>query len=121
MRGLGDLEAAVMDRLWSAEGPVLVRDVLDDLNRDRALAYTTVMTVMDNLFKKGYLVRERDGRAYTYSPAQTREEHTAALMESALSSGGDRVAALLHFVDQIDDAEVAALQELIRTRITGDE
>ena len=51
MRQLGDLEAAVMDRIWRRNRPVLVRDILDDLNTDRTLAYTTVMTVMDKLHR----------------------------------------------------------------------
>ena len=49
MRGLGELEAAVMDVLWRADGPLRGRAVLDRLNTGKSLAYTTVMTVLDNL------------------------------------------------------------------------
>ena len=49
MRMLGELEARVMRRIWDRDGPVTVRDITDDLRRDRPIAYTTVMTVMDNL------------------------------------------------------------------------
>jgi len=59
---LGELERAVMAQLWSADGPLTVRDVHDHLERE--LAYTTVMTVMDNLHRKGQLQRQRDGRAW---------------------------------------------------------
>ena len=60
---LGKLEKLIMDRLWSRDHPVAVREVLEDLQRERTLAYTTVMTVMDNLHRKGVLPRETDGRA----------------------------------------------------------
>ena len=53
MRQFGELEAVIMDRLWDWGRPVLVREVLDDLRKDRSLAYTTVMTVMENLHRKG--------------------------------------------------------------------
>ena len=64
MRRFGELEAVIMDRLWEWERPVLVREMVDALHDDRPLAYTTVMTVMENLYRKGWLRRERDGRAW---------------------------------------------------------
>jgi Penicillinase repressor len=51
MRQFGELEAVIMDRLWDRGKPALVREVLDDLRKDRPLAYTTVMTVMENLHR----------------------------------------------------------------------
>ncbi len=61
MRPLGDLEAVVMARLWEWDRPAsvrqCVREVLEDLNDERPLAYTTIMTVMDNLHRKGMLSR----------------------------------------------------------------
>ena len=113
MKELGHLEAAVMERLWSWQRPVAVREVLEDLQRDRGIAYTTVMTVMDNLHRKGILTRQMDGRAYVYEPVQTREEHTAALMGQVLAGSKDRTATLLHFVEQMSPAEVARLREAL--------
>jgi predicted transcriptional regulator len=110
VRQLGQLEAAVMERLWSWEGAATVREVLEDLQNDRRIAYTTVMTVMDNLYGKGILTRELDGRAYRYRPAQSREEFTAAMMEQVLSSSLDPGAALLHFVQQIPAEDLAQLR-----------
>ena len=101
MRKLGDLEALVMEQLWSSSEPLSVRQVLVALPDGRNRAYTTVMTVMDNLFQKGFVARERAGRAYVYRPSQSRAEHPAEVMEEALSLGGDRGAALLHFVGQL--------------------
>ncbi|MGH3813431.1 MAG: BlaI/MecI/CopY family transcriptional regulator [Pseudonocardiaceae bacterium] len=113
MRQLGQLEAAVMERLWSWDRAATVREVLEDLQRDRRIAYTTVMTVMDNLHGKGIATRELDGRAYRYRPAQSREEHTAAIMEQVLSSSSNPRAALLHFVQQIPPEDLAQLRTML--------
>src|SRR5258708_39850242 len=77
MRQLGELEAVIMDRLWEWGRPALVREVLDDLRKDRPLAYTTVMTVMENLHRKGWLRRDRDGRAWRYEPAGSRSGYSS--------------------------------------------
>ena len=116
MRTLGDLEALLMEQLWASHGPLSVRQALEALPDGRSRAYTTVMTVMDNLFRKGFVERERVGRAYVYVAAQSRAEYTAEVMEDALSQGGDRGAALLHFVGQLTAAEVAQLQGLLIQR-----
>jgi len=71
-----------MDRLWAWARPSTVREVLADLQRDRSVAYTTVMTVMDNLHRKGILDRRADVRAYRYVPVRSRAEHTADLIAS---------------------------------------
>ena len=120
MRQLGQLEAAVMDRLWAWDRPALVREVLEDLQLERTIAYTTVMTVMENLHKKGLLTRERDGRAYRYAPEQTREEHTAAMLEEVLATSADRSATLMHFAKHIDDSELAALGAALDARRNGE-
>ena len=113
MRQLGQLEAVVMDRLWEAAAPLSVRAVLERLPDDRNRAYTTVMTVLDNLFRKGFVTREMRSRAYHYRAAHTREQHTAAVMEQVLSGGGDRGAALMHFVERMTPAEAARLREAL--------
>ncbi len=66
-RPLGELEDAVMTRVWQWNRPVTVREVLEDLQQERSIAYTTVMTVMDNLHQKGWVRREVEGRAYRYT------------------------------------------------------
>jgi len=109
-RQLGELEAVVMDRLWSWQQSATVREVLDDLRPERMLAYTTVMTVMDNLHRKGLLSRVPEGRAYRYSPARSRADHTAELIASALATSEDRTAPLLRFVEQMDADELEVLR-----------
>ncbi len=113
MRQLGQLEAVIMERLWSYGRPVPVREVLEDLQRDRNIAYTTVMTVMDNLHRKGLLTREMAGRAYRYQPTQTREQHNAAVMGEVLAGSSNRAATLLHFLEQMPPDEVARLREAL--------
>ena len=99
-----------MDRLWAWDHPATVREVLDDLSRDRKLAYTTVMTVMDNLHRKGVLTREAAGRAYRYTAARSRAEHNAELIAAVLANADDRTAPLLRFVEQMTPAEVTRLR-----------
>jgi predicted transcriptional regulator len=55
VRGLGDLESVIMDLVWGHDAPVTVRDLFDELRQDRPIAYTTVMSTMDNLHRKGWL------------------------------------------------------------------
>ncbi len=109
---LTDLESEVMDRVWSARGGVTVRDVRDLL--ERPLAYTTVMTVMDRLFRKGWLRRERVGRSYRYQPTLSRSAYTARLMSEVLSKTEDRGLALLHFVETMDAAEYETLRSAVQ-------
>jgi predicted transcriptional regulator len=108
-RPFGDLEATVMDQLWSAGRPLLVRDVIDAMSPDRTPAYTTVMTVMDNLHRKGWLARTRDGRAWRYEPVLDRQAYTARLMREALAVSEDRAGVLARFVEEISPAEAGAL------------
>ena len=116
MRQLGNLEAVVMDRLWSWGRPATVREVFDDLARTRKLAYTTVMTVMDNLRRKGVLSREQAGRAYRYAAVRSRSDHTAELIASVLDETDDRTGPLLRFVERLNPDEVARLRASLADR-----
>lgn len=113
MRRLGELEAEIMDRLWRWQRPCTVRHLVDDLNRTRPIAYTTVMTVADILHTKGWLHREKVGRAWVYNAKQTREEYTAGLMQAALGGTDDRHGALLRFVEHMPSEDVRALDAAI--------
>lgn len=119
---LGDLERVVMDHLWESTierpGGATVREVLARFDGEREIAYTTVMTVLDRLAKKGLVTRIRDGRAWRYTPAGSREELTARTMRRTLDDMDvtDRRAALLHFLDGASEDELddlrAALAEI---------
>jgi predicted transcriptional regulator len=114
----GELEAAIMDRIWSAGRPLLVRDVHKTLRPERA--YNTVWTVVEILYRKGWLAREKDGRAYRYRATVTREDYTAGLMGEALEASPDRVAALRSFVGLIDPAEARQLRKMLDKALRGE-
>jgi predicted transcriptional regulator len=114
VRQFGKLEAAVMDCIWSTGGSVSVRDVRHELQKSRDIAYTTVMTVMDNLHKKGWLRRRRDGRAYAYEAVASKEAYTARLMREALSTSANQAAAFVHFLSELSSDEARALREALK-------
>ncbi|MEU6480970.1 BlaI/MecI/CopY family transcriptional regulator [Streptomyces sp. NPDC047017] len=114
MRRRGDLEAEIMDRLWRWGRPGTVREIVDDINLTRPVAYTTVMTVADILHRKGMLRREKAGRAWLYEARRSREENTASLMQEALGSTEDRQAALQRFVEHMPPEDVSALAAALR-------
>ena len=102
-----------MSELWERQKPATVRDVLAAISASRTLAYTTVMTVMDNLHRKGQLTREMSGRAWLYRPVRTRAEHAALLLQDVLAESGDRQEVLMHFVADLDPASVAQLRSAV--------
>lgn len=117
VKTLGQLEALIMDVLWSApEEPLRVRDVLERLAPQPARAYTTVMTVLDNLHRKGWAVRHQEGKGYRYRPAQRREEAAARAMREVLDSVAEPEAVLLHFARNASQREIAALRQALDSR-----
>src|SRR6266581_3415706 len=111
VRGFGELEAAIMDRAWSADRPLLVREVHGSLRPERA--YNTVLTVVEILYRKGWLSREKEGRAYRYRATVTREDYTAGLMGEALDASTDRAATLRRFAERIGPDEAGQLHEAL--------
>lgn len=82
-RYLGDLQAAVMEIFWRRESAT-VREVADELNERRALAYTTVLTLVSRLWSRGLLTREPEGRGFRYRAAKTRDEFLADLSDELI-------------------------------------
>ncbi|MFO7193582.1 BlaI/MecI/CopY family transcriptional regulator [Thermocrispum agreste] len=113
MPPLPDLERAVMDVLWSADRPLTARDVQQALS-DRALATTTVLTVLGRLERKGLVSRAKAGRAYQYRPRSSREEHIAELMRDVLDAAPDRAAALASFLGTVPPDDRKTLRDLLR-------
>ena len=101
-----------MEVLWQTDSALTVRQVSNGLDQ-RELAHTTVMTVLDRLAKKGFARRERDGRAWRYRPAATREAYVTELMLTALDQTGDRVAALARFAQSVSGDEAEVLREAL--------
>jgi predicted transcriptional regulator len=117
--GRGELENQVMDVVWRADGPVTPGQVHDELSRTRKLAYTTAMTILVRLYKKGMLEREPAGRAFAYRPRVSREQRAAERMNDALTSAGDASLALAHFVESLPADRVDELRNALRQARSG--
>jgi predicted transcriptional regulator len=113
---LGALEREVMTVVWE-HGETNVRDVCARLGS--TVAYTTVMTTMDRLFKKRLLSRRKVGRAFIYNAAATRQELEGAVATELVHSllerpGGEPLPILSSLVDAVSDRDRALLGELER-------
>jgi predicted transcriptional regulator len=111
MASLGELERAVMDRLWAADGPVAATTLRDEL-AGRGVALTTVHTVLTRLEHKGF-VEHDDARPRRFRARASREDHAAELMHEVLGQSADRQAVLARFVGSVDAAEARLLRELL--------
>ena len=119
MASLGELERAVMERLWAAGEPVAATRIRDDL-ADRGIALTTVHTVLTRLEQKGFVVHDEE-RPRRFSARATREEHAAELMHEVLGQSADRQAVLARFVGGVDPAEARLLRELLAGADSADD
>ena len=111
---VGPLEQKVLDLLWKQPGAVSVRHVQSALGD--GLAYTTVMTTLDRLYKKGFLARQREGRAFRYFARTSREAFAAGLLRRSLSRllPGSSEPLLASLVDAVGDHDRDLLPELQR-------
>jgi predicted transcriptional regulator len=118
---VGHLEAMVMRILWE-QGEINVREVAEKL--DRPLAYTTVMTTLDRLFKKGFLDRRRRDRAYFYIPRFTRDEWerrkaddlVAGFLGGLQPSGELLISCLVDAVGEHDETLLDELERKIKLK-----
>ena len=109
---LGELESAVMEILWKQSGRS-VTHVEDELRKTRNIAHTTVLTTLDRMFRKGYLNREKQGKAFVYSTRYSRDEFERGMAQEVLGALLDhyRAPALSAFVDLVGENE-STLDEL---------
>ena len=108
---LGELERKVMEVLWAdLRFEVTARHVEECLP---GYAYTTILTVLDRLHRKGLVRRAKDGRAFRYAAISSREEYTAQLMREALGAAADRDAVLVRFAETVSPTEAAVLREAL--------
>jgi predicted transcriptional regulator len=119
---LGKLEAEVMQILWLQPGQA-VSEVEAQLRREREIARTTVLTTLDRMHNKGYLTREKQGKAFVYSPRYSREDFEHKMAQEVLGAllGGIGEPVLSTFVELIgeDDNNLDRLEELIKARREG--
>lgn len=115
--GLHELESELMELIWE-RGECNVRAVLEELNKrsGKQRKYTTIMTTMARLDKKGLLIRRRDGRTDIYKPAMTREEYLEARAAAEVGALVDNYgeAALVHFARQMDQLDPERREQLRR-------
>ena len=109
---LGDLESAVMEVLWARSGQTVI-EVEERLREKREIAHTTVLTTMDRLYRKGYLNREKQAKAFVYSPRYTRNEFEQTMAQEVLGAllGHSTETAVSTFVDLISN-DPGALEQL---------
>jgi predicted transcriptional regulator len=110
----GPLELRVLDALWSLARPACVRDIQPQFP---GVAYTTLMTTMDRLFRKGTLRREKAGRAFFYAPKTSPDGLISELAQSTLATllpgDSESVRPIMSlFVDRISDRDETLLDEL---------
>jgi len=112
--GLGDLEGPVMEALWE-RGALSTPEVHEVVGKPRGLAYTTILTTLQRLHKKGLLERVDSGRGHRYAPAQSRESFIAGraqqLAARLMQLGDPGVAAFLSEAGRLDPDVVAKLRE----------
>ncbi|MEZ5317893.1 MAG: BlaI/MecI/CopY family transcriptional regulator [Vicinamibacterales bacterium] len=111
---IGPLERKVLDALWARGDAASVRDLQPEFP---AIAYTTLMTTLDRLHRKQVLDRVKRGRAFYYTPRQTRQEfessRAAAALRRAIESDGTSLVPLMSFfVRAVGDHDREALDEL---------
>ena len=119
-RLLGPLEQDVMDVVWRLRDAT-VRDVHADLSSTREIAYTTVMTTMSRLARKGMLERDTADLAHRYRPALSREQYGRGAVGDVLAWMLERypepaVAYLTDMVDELDDLTLDELREAVARR-----
>jgi len=110
------LEFQVMDVVWDAEVALTPAEVHERLPGGERLAYTTVMTILVRLWKKKLLRRALKGRAYAYSPTQSRGEYAARRMHEILTTSGASEDALARFVEGLDADGRAQLRAVLKRR-----
>lgn len=115
---LHELESEVMEELWRRSGEATVREVLEALNSSasRVRAYTTVMTVMGKLHRKGLLDRRREGKTDIYRPVMSREQYLEARAQAQVGALVDEYGevALVHFARQMDRLDPKRREQLRR-------
>lgn len=116
MRILGDLESEIMEIVWQQHVPISVRDITEELQKKRKIAYTTVMTIMGRLVGKGLLTRKLRGLCYLYETKVTREKFVAntvhRVFTTTISALGEASAA--YFIKEIQKLTPKKRRELIK-------
>ncbi len=116
---LGELQTAVMEILWGEPG-LTVNEVEEKLQHHREIAHTTVLTTLDRMHRKGYLRREKCGKAFVYEPRYSREEFALGMTQEVLGALLDQFSesAISTFVDMVseDSKALDQLETMLREK-----
>lgn len=107
----GELEADILQALWSLDRPASPNDVLTEMQTD--LAYTSIATVLGRLCDKGLVDRQRQGRSFAYTASSSEADLTARKIHSLLDATKDRASALAGFANGLDREDAASLAALL--------
>ena len=118
-----ELELAMLKIIWT-ENPLSVRQVRDALAPTRKLAYTSVMTIMNIMVRKGYLKRKKKGAGYLYQPRITRKATTRRMLRDLVDRvfDGSAASVILNLLEsaELDEAEIVKLRGLLKRRARED-
>ncbi len=110
---VGELEASVLATLWEA-GELATPEVFNRVGKPRGLAYTTILTVLQRLYRKGLVSRRGEGKAHVYSPALSRDQFSErrgeVLAGAMVALGGAGLSAFLAEAKRLDPAFIAVLR-----------
>ncbi|MFM7844075.1 MAG: BlaI/MecI/CopY family transcriptional regulator [Planctomycetota bacterium] len=117
-----ELELEILKVLWRV-GPATVRQVRDELEAVRDLAYTSVMTVMTIMAGKGYVQRSKNGRSYVYQATYQEQRASRSMLQDIVDRlfGGSTTAVMQHLLEssEIDDEELKQIRSLINRKTRG--
>lgn len=113
---LGELEKEVMEVVWQSAKSITVRHVFESIRKRRKIAYTTVMTIMGRLVKKGFLKTEVSGKAYIYKAVFSKDKFltriSRQIIKNLTSSFGDT--AIAHFAQELEKIPADKKQRLLK-------
>ncbi len=113
---MGELETCLMRMVWTSACGLTPAEATDGLKGE--VAYTTALTVLTRLWRKGQLTRLREGKAHRYTATTTEAEWIAGKMRAALESASDQDLALTRFVSSLNETDAAALRLLLQRNAT---
>jgi len=108
----GELEALLLDALWSSKAPMTSQEILKAVSPKGDIALTTVLTVLSRLVDKSLVYRAQgEGRSLLFSTVQEREQHTADLLLSIVSESNNPALAFSYFADGLTPAQLKSLKK----------
>jgi predicted transcriptional regulator len=115
---LTDQELEIMKTVWELDRPATVRDVYEALLKQRKVAYTTVMTMMNILETKGYLKKTQQEKAYVYRPSEAKSKVVRGMVREFVNRvfNGSAEPLLMHLVEEegLTEAEIARIARMMR-------